>query len=90
MKTPPDRGHDRLGPLDRREMLAYSATFGSAFLAAQGLAASVETGNSFSRESSRVWRCMSCGYIHEGRRAPEKCPACVKPSNYFELFVPNW
>ena len=56
----------------------------------RGLAANVETGNSFSRESSRVWRCINCGYIHEGQRAPEKCPACVRPSNYFEIFAPNW
>jgi hexulose-6-phosphate isomerase len=38
METRPEREHKQLGPLDRREMLAYSATFGSAFLAAQGLA----------------------------------------------------
>ncbi len=56
----------------------------------RGLAANVETGNSFSRESSRIWRCINCGYIHEGQRAPEKCPACVRPSNYFEIFAPNW
>jgi rubrerythrin len=56
----------------------------------RGLAANVETGNTFSRESSRVWRCINCGYIHEGQRAPEKCPACVRPSNYFEIFAPNW
>ncbi len=56
----------------------------------RGLAANVETGKSFSRESSRVWRCINCGYIHEGHRAPEKCPACVRPSNYFEIFAPNW
>ena len=56
----------------------------------RGLAANVETGSTFSRESSRVWRCINCGYIHEGQRAPEKCPACVRPSNYFEIFAPNW
>lgn len=56
----------------------------------RALAANVATGKSFSRESNRVWRCMNCGYIHEGQRAPEKCPACVRPSNYFEIFIPNW
>jgi rubrerythrin len=56
----------------------------------RGLAENVKTGKSFSRESSRIWRCMKCGYIHEGQRAPDKCPACVRPSNFFELFVPNW
>lgn len=56
----------------------------------RALAANVATGKSFSRETNRVWRCINCGYIHEGQRAPEKCPACVRPSNYFEIFIPNW
>ncbi len=56
----------------------------------RGLAANVDAGKTFCRDSSRVWRCINCGYMHEGRRAPEKCPACVRPSNYFELFAPNW
>jgi rubrerythrin len=56
----------------------------------RALAKNVETGQTFSRGSNRVWRCMNCGYIHEGKSAPEKCPACVRPSNNFELFVPNW
>ncbi len=42
------------------------------------------------RETATVWRCINCGYIHEGRQAPEKCPACVRPSNYFEVFAPSW
>jgi len=56
----------------------------------RALAANVKTGNCFGRESSMVWRCMNCGYIHKGKQAPEKCPACVRPSNHFEIFVPNW
>ncbi len=54
------------------------------------LAENVKTDRVFSRSSARIWRCMNCGYIHEGKCAPAKCPACVQPSNYFELFVPNW
>jgi hexulose-6-phosphate isomerase len=38
MSDRPNKTHRETGPLDRREMLAYTATFGSAFLAAQGLA----------------------------------------------------
>ncbi|WP_332308522.1 rubredoxin-like domain-containing protein [Desulfocicer vacuolatum] len=33
---------------------------------------------------------MSCGYIHPGKQAPDKCPACVKPSAYFEVLAKNW
>ena len=56
----------------------------------RALANNVECGNAFSRDTSKVWRCMNCGYIHEGQQAPDKCPACVRPSNYFELFTPRW
>jgi rubrerythrin len=56
----------------------------------RALADNVDTDRTFSRTSVKVWRCMNCGYIHEVKRAPEKCPACVRPSNYFELFAPNW
>lgn len=54
------------------------------------LAENIRTGKVFSRSEERIWRCKSCGYIHTGKTPPEKCPACVKPPGYFELFVPNW
>jgi rubrerythrin len=56
----------------------------------RALAHNVENGKTFSRRSDRVWRCMNCGYIHEGPQAPAKCPACVRPANYFALFLPSW
>ncbi len=34
---------------------------------------------------------FQCGlYIHGEKNAPDKCPACVRPTGYFELFVQNW
>ncbi len=44
----------------------------------------------FQKDDERVWRCLSCGYIHRGKQAPDKCPACVKPTGYFELLYENW
>ncbi len=44
----------------------------------------------FRKEEEKVWRCLSCGYIHKGKDAPGKCPACVKPTGYFELLCENW
>ncbi len=44
----------------------------------------------FQKDEERVWRCLSCGYIHHGKAAPDKCPACVKPAGYFELLCENW
>jgi predicted nucleic acid-binding Zn-ribbon protein len=30
-----------------------------------------------------LWRCGSCGYIHDGKEAPEKCPKCGAPKIQF-------
>ena len=54
------------------------------------LAENIQKDTIFQRPGKCVWRCMNCGYIHEGNSPPDKCPACVKPSGYFELFVQNW
>lgn len=54
------------------------------------LAANIEQDRVFRRPDEMTWRCLSCGYIHTGRQAPDKCPACVKPTDYFELLAENW
>jgi rubrerythrin len=54
------------------------------------LAVNVEKERAFSRSKEMTWRCLSCGYIHVGSQAPDKCPACVKPTGYFELLAENW
>ena len=35
--------------------------------------------------ATRKYKCKVCGYIHEGDKAPEKCPVCQAPSSEFEL-----
>lgn len=32
----------------------------------------------------KKWRCMVCGYVHEGESPPEKCPNCGAPKEKFE------
>ena len=54
------------------------------------LAANIEAGKVFERESSEVWRCRNCGYLHEGKSAPNLCPACAHPQAHFELLGENW
>lgn len=54
------------------------------------LAANIEQGRVFARPDSQLWKCLGCGYIHHGRSAPDKCPACVRPQGYFELLARNW
>jgi len=33
----------------------------------------------------RKWKCLVCGYIHEGEEPPEKCPVCGASKNQFVL-----
>ena len=44
----------------------------------------------FKRERVVKWKCRNCGYIHEGTEAPEECPACAHPREYFELLSENY
>jgi rubrerythrin len=32
----------------------------------------------------KKWRCIICGYIHEGDQPPYKCPICGAPKQMFE------
>jgi rubrerythrin len=54
------------------------------------LAANLRADRVFRRDREVVWRCRNCGYLHTGKEAPEKCPACVKPRGVFELLAENW
>lgn len=44
----------------------------------------------FKRDRQEVWRCSNCGYLHTGNDAPSQCPACLRPSGYFETLCENW
>ena len=55
-----------------------------------GLAENIEKGRVFKREKKVVWRCLNCGYLHEGEEAPEECPACAHPRGFYELSGENW
>ncbi len=55
-----------------------------------GLAKNIEDGKVFEKDESTVWRCMNCGYVHEGKSAPKVCPACAHAQGYFEMLGENW
>ena len=44
----------------------------------------LKSGNFFEVEEEIEWQCRNCGYVHRGKKAPEKCPACLHPQAYFE------
>lgn len=54
------------------------------------LADNLVTGRVFKRDTAVTWKCLGCGYHHEGDTPPDKCPACVKPRGYFEVWNKNW
>ncbi len=54
------------------------------------LAANIEAGRVFKRDTEVVWRCRNCGYVHTGKEALETCPACVHPQAHFELLGENY
>jgi rubrerythrin len=55
-----------------------------------GLLANVEARKIFKKDKPVVWRCINCGYLHEGPEAPNECPACAHPQAYYELLCENW
>lgn len=34
--------------------------------------------------SAKAWRCVVCGYVHEGSAPPAYCPICAAPATEFE------
>ena len=37
----------------------------------------LNAGKVFVKDDVVMWKCRNCGYIHEGKSAPNKCPACT-------------
>lgn len=56
----------------------------------RGLLENIQEGRVFKRSESVKWRCLNCGYVHEGPEALAACPACAHPQAYFELLAENW
>lgn len=50
----------------------------------------LEEGRVFERGDKIVWKCRNCGYLHEGKKAPQKCPACLHPQSFFEIKEENY
>jgi len=50
----------------------------------------LENGKVFAKDGKVTWKCINCGYLHEGEKAPEMCPACLHPQAYFEIKETNY
>ena len=49
------------------------------------LLANLKNGTVFKRDKEVKWHCLNCGYIHQGKEAPEICPACQHGQEYYEI-----
>ena len=56
----------------------------------KALAANIEAGRVYARETEQVWVCRNCGFVFIGQHAPVKCPVCAHPQAYFELKSDNY
>lgn len=50
----------------------------------------IREGEVFRKSTAVKWKCRNCGYVHEGKEAPEECPACAHPQAYYELLCENY
>lgn len=50
----------------------------------------LEDGKVFEKDGQKAWICANCGYIHYGEKAPEVCPVCKHPKDYFEIKAENY
>ncbi len=47
-------------------------------------------GKVFKKDGETKWHCRNCGYVHTGKNAPDKCPACQHPMAYYEVLGENY
>jgi len=50
----------------------------------------VKSGKVFKKDKPIKWKCRNCGYVHEGKEAPEECPACKHARAYYEELSENY
>lgn len=54
------------------------------------LLANMEAGQVFEKDEAILWQCRNCGFVFEGKKAPQKCPACEHAQAYFEPMKQNY
>ncbi|RZN41364.1 MAG: rubrerythrin family protein [Methanosarcinales archaeon] len=54
------------------------------------LLAIVKNNTVFTKDAKVTWVCRKCGYVHEGKEPPGKCPVCDHPREYFEIMCEEY
>jgi rubrerythrin len=50
----------------------------------------VQEGSVFKKTEIKIWKCSNCGHLHVSEFAPEICPVCSHPKDYFEVKAENY
>lgn len=50
----------------------------------------VKNGTVFRRDEPIMWKCRNCGFVFEGKEAPDMCPVCQHPRAYYEVWMENY
>jgi len=50
----------------------------------------VQENTVFKKSEKVLWKCRNCGRVMEVTEPPEKCPTCLHPRAYFELYAENY
>jgi rubrerythrin len=50
----------------------------------------VKNGKVFKKDAPVRWKCLECGYVHEGTEPPPMCPGCAHPKEHFEIDAVNY
>ncbi|MBF0336320.1 MAG: rubrerythrin family protein [Nitrospirae bacterium] len=54
------------------------------------LLANIQNNEVFTRQEKVKWKCRHCGFVVEGKTAPERCAACDHPTAHFEILAENY
>jgi rubrerythrin len=56
----------------------------------RALIKNLKEGRVFKKDQPVKWHCRNCGYVVEGKEAPQICPACKHPQAYYEVLAENY
>ena len=50
----------------------------------------LSSGSVFKKDKKVIWKCINCGYFHEGLEASDECPSCLHNQEYFQIKENNY
>lgn len=50
----------------------------------------IEENKVFQKDKEVEWKCLNCGYLTIGKKAPKICPSCKHEQAYFEICCENY